>query len=128
MRDFHVGRMTKLTVLNEPFEIRKDVWNRGTYRQKEFNMMRGGRLTNVEILFDAYLAPVDPQSYLFPRTGTARKPSRWKSSLIVPGRRKWPRSRGPVLFADAGNCIAVKPKKLIVMIKQKLTKALEAHK
>jgi predicted DNA-binding transcriptional regulator YafY len=55
IRDFHAGRITKLTRTERTFTIPDD-WDAEKYLSRGFGMFRGGREVTVEIEFDQYQA------------------------------------------------------------------------
>lgn len=127
MRDFHIGRITNLKTTNKGFEIRKELWNKEEYLAKGFNMMRGGRMTSVEIIFDAY------QSQWIRKRGPFH-PDEQKEDLPDGGLRLSFRIGEGGLDAVArfclqyaGNCIAEKPAKLREIIRERLEKAIKQH-
>ena len=128
MRDFHVGRITNLKLTNEGFDVRKDIWNKDDYLRTGFNMMRGGRLTTVEVLFDAYQAQwirkrkhfhTDEQREELPDGSLRLSFQVGENGLEAVAR---------FCLQYAGNCIAERPAKLRKIIKEKLNKAMEMHR
>ena len=55
VRDFHVGRIRHLQETNTFFTPPPD-WSADAHLRRGFSMMRGGRLTTVSLVFDAYQA------------------------------------------------------------------------
>jgi predicted DNA-binding transcriptional regulator YafY len=53
VRDFHVGRIRHLQETEAFFTPPPD-WSADTHLRRGFSMMRGGRLTTVSLVFDAY--------------------------------------------------------------------------
>ena len=128
MRDFHVGRISNLKFTNNGFEIRKKIWNKEDYLRKGFNMVRGGKLTMVEIWFDPYQAQwirkrkhfhTDEQREELPDGSLRLSFETGENSLEAVAR---------FCTTYAGNCIAEKPVKLRAIIREKLKKATEMHK
>lgn len=127
MRDFHVGRITNLKETNCGFEIRTNIWNKEDYLRNGFNMMHGGRMTAVEILFDSYQAQwirkrgpfhLDEKREDTPDGGLRLKFRIGENALEAVAR---------FCLQYAGNCIAEKPKKLRKIIREKSNKAKEMH-
>lgn len=54
-RDFHLGRIRNLRLTAEYFDPPAG-WNKDEYLRRGFQMMRGGRLTTVSLVFDEYQA------------------------------------------------------------------------
>lgn len=54
-RDFHAGRISRLRETDEYFVL-PEKWNREEYLRRGFQMMRGGRMTRVSLVFDEYQA------------------------------------------------------------------------
>jgi predicted DNA-binding transcriptional regulator YafY len=128
MRDFHVGRISNLKVTNEGFEIRKKIWNKEDYLKKGFNMMRGGKLTKVEIWFDAYQAQwIRKRKHFHLDEKREELPDRSLRLSFEIGENGL-EAVARFCLQYAGNCIAEKPKRLREIILEKLEKALREHK
>ena len=127
MRDFHIGRITNLKATNIDFEIRKEIWNKEEYLARGFNMMRGGRMTSVEIVFDAY------QAQWIRKRGPFH-PEELKEDLPDGGLRLSFRIGEGGLDAVArfclqyaGNCRVEEPKKLHELVIKKLKEGLKIN-
>lgn len=127
MRDFHVGRITNLKETNDAFEVRTNIWNKDDYLRNGFNMMHGGRMTTVEILFDSYQAQwirkrgpfhLDETREDLP-DGSLRLKFRIGENALEAVAR--------FCLQYTGNCIAEKPRQLRKIILEKLKKGLEMH-
>ncbi len=127
MRDFHVGRISNLKLTQDGFEVRKKLWNKNEYLSKGFNMMRGGKLTRVEILFDSYQAQwIRSRKYFHPdeqREELADGSLRLSFEIGENGLEAVAR----FCLTYAGSCIAEKPAKLREIIREKLKKGMELH-
>ena len=127
MRDFHVGRITNLKMTDTGFEVRREIWNKEDYLSKGFNMMRGGRLTSVEILFDAYQAQwIRKRKHFHPDEKREELPDGSLRLSFQIGQNGL-EAVARFCLTYAGNCIAEKPKKLREIIKEKLEKGLILH-
>ncbi len=128
MRDFHVGRITNLKLTTSGFDIDKSLFKKDDYLRTGFNMMRGGKITTVEILFDPYQAqwirkrnPFHPDEN---REELADGSLRLSFQIGENGLEAVAR----FCLQYAGNCIAEKPVRLKEIIRAKLQKAMEMHK
>lgn len=127
MRDFHVGRISNLALTNDPFTINRRIWNKDDYLAKGFQMMRGGRLTSVSILFDQYQAQ-------WIRSRQAFHPQEIKETLADGSLRLSFKIGQNALEAVArfcltyaGHCVAEKPKKLRRIVRERLEAGLELN-
>lgn len=127
MRDFHIGRISNLEVLNQSFEINKSLWNREEYRRREFNMMRGGRLTTVQILFDPYQSQWIRNRTALHEEETREELPDGSLRLTFPVGENGLEAVARFCLQYAGNCVAEKPKKLREIIRAKLDRAMEQH-
>jgi predicted DNA-binding transcriptional regulator YafY len=126
MRDFQAGRIESLTPLSEWFE-RPSNWNSGEYLSKGFLMTRGGKLTQVEIVFDAY------QSQWIRERGKFHPLE--KREELEDGRLKLSFKIGQngleavvrFCMTYAGHFEVLRPKRLAEMIRKKARKVLEDH-
>lgn len=125
-RDFHVGRMSNLKETNQFFE-RKTDWNAEKYLKRGFFMMRGGRLTTVEIIFDAYQAQwIRERHYFHPEETREELPGgdlRLSFKIGEQGLEAVAR----FCLTYAGNCLVEKPKKLRDMVVKKLKEGLRIN-
>ena len=127
MRDFHAGRISNLKETDGYFERQKN-WNAADYLKRGFFMMRGGRLTTVEIIFDCYQAqwirerqPFHPEEEREELPGGELK-LRFQigeSGLAAVAR---------FCLTYAGHCRVVRPPKLKEIVREKLRKGLEINR
>lgn len=125
-RDFHIGRMSNLKETNKFFE-RKNDWNAEDYLKRGFFMMRGGRLTTVEIHFDAYQAQwIRERNYFHPEEKREELPDgslRLSFKIGEQGLEAVAR----FCLTYAGNCRVEKPKKLREIVKGKIERAIKEY-
>lgn len=128
MRDFHVGRITNLKLTNNGFTIQKKIWNKEDYLRKGFNMVRGGKMTKVEIWFDAYQAQWIRNRKHFHTDEQREELLDGSLRLSFQTGENALESVARFCLQYAGNCIAEKPKRLRQIITEKLKKGLELHR
>lgn len=123
---FHAGRISKLNMTGDYFKKRKS-FNKEKYLNESFGMYRGGKLTEVEIIFDEYQSKwMRERNFFHPQE---------EREELFDGRMKLKFTVGEngleavarFCLQYAGNFVAVKPRKLREMIKGKLEKAMEDH-
>ena len=125
-RDFHVGRMTNVKLLDETFETPPD-WNAEEYLKTGFYMMRGGKLTTVEIHFDEFQAQwIRERQFFHPDEQREDLPD---GSLRLSFRigEKGLEAVARFCLTYAGHCRAEKPPKLKEIVREKLLKGLNLH-
>jgi predicted DNA-binding transcriptional regulator YafY len=126
-RDFNIGRMKNLKLTGDYFEIQKG-WNAEEYLRKGFYMMRGGKLTKIQIWFDPYQSQwIRERNYFHPdeqREELADGSIRLSFEVGENGLEAVAR----FCLTYAGNCIAEKPEKLKEIVNRKLKQALELNK
>ena len=127
MRDFHAGRITNLKETNESFEVRKNIWNKENYLKTGFQMTRGGRLTTVKILFDAYQAQWIRKRKFFHTDEKREELADGGLRLSFQIGQSGLEAVARFCLQYAGNCIAEKPARLREIIREKLRKAMEMH-
>lgn len=127
MRDFHLGRISNLKFTNEGFEIRKKIWNKEAYLKKGFNMMRGGKLTAVEIWFDSYQAQWIRKRKFFNADEKREELEDGSLRLSFEIGENGLEAVARFCLQYSGNCIAEKPSKLRELMKAKLLKGLALH-
>jgi predicted DNA-binding transcriptional regulator YafY len=125
-RDFNVGRMSNLTATNDYFDTQKS-WNPDEYLQKGFFMMRGGRLTTVEILFDSYQAQWVRERKFFNQDEKREELPDGSLRLSFQIGENGLEAVSRFCLQYAGNCIAEKPKRLREIVNEKLKLALMQH-
>ena len=127
MRDFHVGRISNLRLTEEGFDVKKAIWHKEDYLSKGFQMMRGGRLTKVEIWFDPYQAQwIRSRKHFHPDEQREELPDGSLRLSFQVG-EKGLEAVARFCLQYAGNCIAEKPAKLREIIREKLKKGLILH-
>lgn len=125
-RDFHIGRMSNLKITSRFFERQRN-WRAEEHLKNGFYMMRGGRVTTVEILFDAYQAQWIRERYFFhPEEHREDLPDgslRLSFKIGEQGLEAVAR----FCLTYSGHCRVENPNKLKELIKEKLKKGLELH-
>ena len=126
-RDFHAGRMKNVRLVDEYFEPPEN-WNAAEYLKTGFSMMRGGRLTEVEIVFDDFRAQWIREREFF-------HPDETREELLGGGLRlkfnvgeQGLEAVARFCLTYAGDCQAIKPLKLREIIEEKLEKSLSQYK
>jgi predicted DNA-binding transcriptional regulator YafY len=126
IRDFHVGRIRRWRE-TEAFFTPPPGWRADEYLRRGFFMMRGGRLTTVSLVFDAYQARwirerhtfhVDEQRENLPDGGLR---------LSFPVGRNGLDAVARFCLTYAGHCRAEKPAALRRLIRERLQQALAQH-
>ena len=127
VRDFHIGRIRHLQETETFFTPPPD-WNADAYLRRGFFMMRGGRLTTVSLIFDAYQARwirerhtfhVDEQREDLPNGGLCLSFPVGSNGLDAVAR---------FCLAYAGHCRAERPAALRKLIQERLEQALAQQK
>lgn len=126
-RDFHVGRMKNLRETAQPFEPPKN-WSAEEYVRTGFFMMRGGKPTTVEILFDAHQAQWMRERQAFhPDERREEIPDgSFKLSFKIGEDGLEAVARFCMTYAD--HCKVLNPPRLKQLIREKLTKGLEINR
>ena len=119
MRDFHIGRIKNLHPLDKTFEKQKK-WNAAEYLRKGFYMTRGGRLTNVEIVFDAYQSQWIRERHFFHPDETRKEMPDGRLRLSFKIGENGLEAVARFCLTYAGHCVAEKPRKLREIIRDKL--------
>ena len=126
IRDFHVGRIKHLHTTEE-FFTPPPSWDADAHMRRGFFMMRGGRLTTVSLVFDAYQARwirerqtfhVDEQREELPDGGLR---------LSFPVGRNGLEAVARFCLTYAGHCRAEKPAALRKLIRERLQQGLAQH-
>jgi predicted DNA-binding transcriptional regulator YafY len=126
VRDFHAGRMTRLTETAASFEPPLK-WDGEKYLRRGFHMTRGGRATTVEVIFDQYQARWMRERLPF-------HPDEKREEL--PGgelRLSFPTGTGGLeavarfCLAYAGHCRVERPPALRRLVREKLLAAIGQH-
>ncbi|MGI9105913.1 MAG: helix-turn-helix transcriptional regulator [Pyrinomonadaceae bacterium] len=127
MRDFHAGRIRKLTLTSQYFAPPAN-WNAVDYQRRGFHMMRGGRRTTVSIVFDPYQARWMKERIAFHPDEKREDLSDGGLRLSFPIGRNGLEAVARFCLAYAGHCRAERPAALREMIRERLTRALADHK
>ncbi len=126
-RDFHVGRMSNVLLLNEYFDPPKE-WNSAEYLKTGFSMMRGGKLTEVEIVFNDFRAQwIREREFFHPDESREDLPDGSLRLRFTVGEQGLD-AVARFCLTYAGDCEAIKPLKLRKIIKEKLAKAISHYK
>ncbi|MGH9941544.1 MAG: helix-turn-helix transcriptional regulator [Pyrinomonadaceae bacterium] len=126
VRDFHAGRISRLRLTDKYFDP-PETWDRDEYLRRGFQMMRGGRLTTVSLVFDAY------QSRWMKERGSFHPDERREElpdgslRLSFPVGRNGLEAVARFCLAYAGHCVAERPTALRALIRERLTQALKDH-
>ncbi len=120
---FHTGRISNLKITGDHFKPRKN-FDQERFLNESFGMYRGGKLTGVEIIFDAYQSQWMRERNFFHREEIREELSdgRMKLSFTVGENSLEAVARFCLQYAE--HCEAVKPTKLRKIIKEKLKKSL----
>ncbi len=126
VRDFHAGRIRKLRETSRYFAT-PDHWNPENYLRRGFYMMRGGRLTTVVIVFDAYQAQWIRERHTFHPDEQREDLEGGELRLSFPVGSNGLEAVARFCMAYAGHCYAERPRALRKIIRQKLQLALQQH-
>lgn len=124
---FHTGRIENLKNTGDFFKERKE-FDKDEYLNKSFGMYRGGKDSEVEIIFDEYQSKWMRERNFFHPQETREELSDGKMKLKFVIGENGLEAVARFCLQYAGNFVAVKPEKLREMIKEKLEKALSQHK
>ena len=126
-RDFHIGRMSNLKATTRYFERQKN-WRAEEHLKSGFYMMRGGRLTSVEILFDPYQAQWIRERHSFHPDEQREDLSDGSLRLSFKIGEQGLEAVARFCLTYSGHCRVEKPEKLREIVRDKLKKAMEMHK
>ncbi len=126
-RDFHTGRISNFKETNEFFQVPKN-WNRKEHLDRGFGMFRGGKTTEVEIMFDTDQAQYIRERQMFHPNEIREEFSDGSLKLSFSAGEQSLEAVARFCLKYAGNCEALKPEKLREIIRERLTKGLEMHK
>ncbi len=123
---FHTGRISKLENTGDFFDERKD-FDKEIYLNRGYGMYQGGKLTEVEIVFDKYQSKwMRERSFFHPQEIREElADGQMKLSFTIGENGLEAVARFCLQYA--GNFVAVKPKKLREIIIEKLKISLEQH-
>lgn len=125
-RDFHIGRISNLKETDNYFERQKG-FNAEDYLKRGFYMMRGGRLTTVEIHFDSYQAQwIRERNYFHPEEQREELPDGSLRLSFKIGQNGL-EAVARFCLTYAGHCRVEKPSKLKEIVREKLLKGLNLH-
>ncbi len=123
-RDFHVGRMSDFRQTGLTFDRRAD-FKSSDYLNRGFSMMRGGRLTSVEIDFDAYQSQwIRERRHFHPDEIREELPDGGLRLSFKIGENGLD-AVARFCLTYAGHCRVVKPKKLREIVVNRLEQALK---
>ncbi len=126
LRDFHAGRMKNVKLLDQSAELPKN-FDAEDYLKQGFYMMRGGKLTEVNIHFDDYQAQwIRERASFHPEEKREDLPDgslRLSFKIGEMGLEAVAR----FCLTYAGHCRVEAPEKLKEIVKQKLQKGLNLH-
>jgi predicted DNA-binding transcriptional regulator YafY len=126
VRDFHAGRIKRLTLTANYFDPPAG-WNADEYLRRGFYMMRGGRATTVQIVFDSYQARWMKERIAFHPDERREDLPDGGLRLTFPVGRNGLDAVARFCLAYAGHCYAERPAALRRIIRERLTCALEQH-
>jgi predicted DNA-binding transcriptional regulator YafY len=126
VRDFHVGRIKRLYETEE-FFIPPPGWNADAHLRRGFFMTRGGRLTTVSIVFDAYQARWIRERQTFHVDEQREELPDGSLRLSFPVGRNGLEAVARFCLTYAGHCRAEKPATLRQLIRERLQRALAQH-
>lgn len=124
---FHAGRISNLKATGDYFKKRKN-FDKEKYLNESFGMYRGGKLTEVEIIFDEYQSQWMRERNFFHPQETREELADGKMKLVFTVGENGLEAVARFCLQYAGNFVALKPEKLREMIREKLEKALSQHK
>jgi predicted DNA-binding transcriptional regulator YafY len=116
-----------LKTTNEFFEPPKN-WNKEEHINSGFGMYRGGKLTEVEIIFDKHQSKWMRERNNYHPQETREELSDGRMKLKFTVGENGLEAVARFCLQYAGNFVAVKPEKLREIINKKLKVALEQHK
>lgn len=127
IRDFHIGRI-KSWQETEAFFTPPPDWNADAYLRRGFFMMRGGRLTTVSIVFDAYQARWMRERHAFHVDEHREDLPDGGLRLSFPVGSNGLDGVARFCLTYAGHCRAEKPAALRRLIQERLQQALAQHR
>jgi predicted DNA-binding transcriptional regulator YafY len=126
IRDFHIGRIRHLQETETFFTPPPD-WNADAYLRRGFFMMRGGRLTTVSLVFDAYQARWIRERHTFHVDEQREDLPDGSLRLSFPVGSNGLDAVARFCLAYASHCRAEKPAALRRLIRERLQQALSQH-
>jgi predicted DNA-binding transcriptional regulator YafY len=125
-RDFHIGRMSNVKATPRFFERQKN-WRAEDHLKSGFYMMRGGRTTSVEILFDAYQAQWIRERHFFHPDEQREDLPDGSLRLSFKIGEQGLEAVARFCLTYSGHCRVEKPGKLKELVREKLKKGLDLH-
>jgi predicted DNA-binding transcriptional regulator YafY len=126
VRDFHVGRIKRLRETDKFFTSPVD-WNADAYMRRGFYMMRGGNLTTVSIVFDAYQARWIRERHTFHMDERREDLPDGGLRLSFPVGLNGLDAVARFCLTYAGHCRAEKPAALRQLTRERLQQGLAQH-
>lgn len=126
MRDFHIGRITNLRLTDDYFEP-PGKWNKDDYLKRGFSMMRGGKLTKVSIVFDAYQSRWMRERQMFHAEETREELPDGSLRLSFPIGTNGLEAVARFCLTYAGHARVEKPPALKKIMRERLTLALKDY-
>lgn len=126
VRDFHIGRMRDLRLTESYFEPPAN-WNADAHLRRGFFMMRGGRLTAVSLVFDAYQARWMKERIAFHPDESREELADGSLRLSFKIGHGGLDAVARFCLSYAGHCHAERPAALRRIIRERLERALEQH-
>lgn len=126
MRDFHAGRITHIHTTDNYFEP-PIKWHKDDYLRRGFSMMRGGRLTTVSIVFDEYQARWMRERANFHPDEVREDLPGGEMRLCFPVGASGLEAVARFVCGYAGHARAERPRALRILIRERLTSALQQH-
>lgn len=127
VRDFHAGRIQRLTLTAKYFDPPAN-WDADEYLRRGFFMMRGGRITTVQIVFDPYQARWMRERQTFHPDEQREDLPDGSLRLSFSVGRNGLDAVARFCLAYAGHCRAERPAALRKLIRERLIRALEEHR
>jgi predicted DNA-binding transcriptional regulator YafY len=126
VRDFHVGRIRHVQETEAFFTPPPD-WSADAHLRRGFSMMRGGRMTTVSLVFDAYQARWMRERQTFHVDEHREDLPDGGLRLSFPVGRNGLDAVARFCLTYAGHCRAEKPAALRRLIRERLQQALAQH-
>jgi predicted DNA-binding transcriptional regulator YafY len=126
VRDFHAGRITRLSETTSTFEP-PEGWDADKYLRRGFHMTRGGRATTVEVIFDQYQARWMRERRAFHPDERREELPDGELRLSFPTGADGLEAVARFCLAYAGHCRVERPAALRRLVREKLLAALEQH-
>lgn len=125
-RDFHIARMSNLRKTGRGFERQSD-WSATEHLRSGFFMMRGGKLTTVEVVFDSYQSQWIRERMNFHPDETREELPDGELKLSFKVGEKGLEAVARFCLTYADHCRVLRPPELISLVRKKLKKAQELN-